>query len=100
MLARARAAAGGAGAFEVVKSEEEWRRLLTPAQYKVLRDHGTERAFTSPLDKEKRAGVFRCAGCERDLFASATKFDSGTGGPASRPRCRVPSAPRTTPASS
>lgn len=83
LLARAPAAAGGkaAGPFEVVKTEEEWRRLLTPAQFYVLREHGTERAGTSPLDHEKRAGTFRCAGCARDLFSSATKFDSGTGWP-------------------
>jgi peptide-methionine (R)-S-oxide reductase len=81
MLARARAAAGGPGIFEVVRSAEEWQRLLTPAQYEVLREHGTERPFTSPLDKEKRAGLFRCAGCARDLFSSAAKFDSGTGWP-------------------
>jgi peptide-methionine (R)-S-oxide reductase len=79
------AVAGGAraatGTFEVTRAEEEWRRLLTPAQYEVLREHGTERPFTSPLDKEKRAGLFRCAGCARDLFSSAAKFDSGTGWP-------------------
>ena len=76
-----RAAPAGPGTFEVVRSEDEWRKLLTPAQYKVLREHGTERAGTSPLDHEKRAGIFRCAGCERDLFSSAAKFDSGTGWP-------------------
>ena len=79
------AVVGGAraatGTFEVTRAEEEWRRLLTPAQYEVLREHGTERPFTSPLDKEKRAGLFRCAGCARVLFSSAAKFDSGTGWP-------------------
>ena len=68
-------------AFEVARSDEEWRRLLTPAQYVVLRKHGTERAGTSPLDKEYRKGTFLCAGCALPLFSSATKFDSRTGWP-------------------
>jgi peptide-methionine (R)-S-oxide reductase len=67
--------------FEITKSEEEWRKILTPAQYDVLRDHGTERAFTSPLNDEKRAGLFHCAGCDLPVYSSATKFDSGTGWP-------------------
>ena len=67
--------------FEITRSDEEWRRLLTPEQYRVLRQHGTERAGTSPLDREKRAGTFVCAGCEQPLFSSETKFDSGTGWP-------------------
>jgi peptide-methionine (R)-S-oxide reductase len=67
--------------FEIAKSDEEWRKALTPAQYHVLRKHGTERAFTSPLDKEYGAGTYACAGCELPLFASTTKFDSGTGWP-------------------
>ena len=67
--------------FEITHTDAEWRKLLTPAQYDVLRGHGTERAFTSPLDREKRKGVFACAGCELDLFSSETKFDSGTGWP-------------------
>jgi len=67
--------------FEVEHSEAEWRKLLTPEQFDVLRQAGTERAFTSPLLNEHRAGVFACAGCERDLFSSTTKFDSGTGWP-------------------
>ena len=70
-----------AGTFEVVKTDAEWRRLLTPAQYDVLRGHGTEPAGSSPLDREKRKGVFACAGCELPLFSSETKFDSGTGWP-------------------
>ncbi len=70
-----------AASFEIVKSDAEWKRLLKPAQYKVLRQHGTERPFSSPLDREKRAGTFACAGCELPLFASQTKFDSGTGWP-------------------
>jgi peptide-methionine (R)-S-oxide reductase len=67
--------------FEITKSEDEWRKILTPAQYDVLRDHGTERAFTSPLNDEKRAGLFHCAGCDLPVYSSATKFDSGTGWP-------------------
>ena len=67
--------------FEIEKSDEEWRRILTPAQFDVLRRHGTERAGTSPLNKEKRKGTFACAGCDLPLFSSNTKFDSGTGWP-------------------
>ncbi len=67
--------------MDIPKSDEEWRARLTPEQYQVLRKHGTERAGTSPLNKEHRDGVFRCAGCGQDLFASSTKFDSGTGWP-------------------
>jgi len=67
--------------FEVTKSDADWRRALTPEQYRVLREHGTERAGTSPLDKEYGKGTFLCAGCELALFASDTKFDSRTGWP-------------------
>lgn len=67
--------------FEVTRSDAEWRKLLTSQQFYVLRNHGTERAFTSPLDKEYRAGTFSCAGCDLPLFASTTKFDSKTGWP-------------------
>lgn len=63
------------------RSDAEWQKLLTPDQYKVLRKHGTERAGTSPLNHEKRAGMFTCAGCGAPLFASETKFESGTGWP-------------------
>jgi peptide-methionine (R)-S-oxide reductase len=70
-----------AGPFEIEKSDDEWRRILTPAQYDILRRHGTERAGSSPLDKEKRKGVFACAGCDLPLFSSDTKFESGTGWP-------------------
>lgn len=66
---------------EIHYSEAEWRQRLSAAQYAVLRDHGTERPFSSPLDKEKRDGVFNCAGCALPLFSSKTKFDSGTGWP-------------------
>ena len=65
----------------IEKSDAEWRAELTPEQYRVLRQEGTERAFTSPLNDEKREGVFRCAGCGNELFSSETKFDSGTGWP-------------------
>jgi peptide-methionine (R)-S-oxide reductase len=61
--------------------DEEWRRLLAPAAYSVLRQEGTERPFTSPLNAEKRSGIYQCAGCALPLFASAAKFDSGTGWP-------------------
>jgi peptide-methionine (R)-S-oxide reductase len=67
--------------FAVSRSEEEWRRSLSPAQYRVLREHGTERAGSSPLDKEHGDGTYRCAGCGQPLFAADAKFDSGTGWP-------------------
>ena len=67
--------------FEIVKTPAEWRKILTTEQYYVLRDHGTERPFTSLLNDEKRAGTFHCAACELPLFSSKTKFDSRTGWP-------------------
>jgi peptide-methionine (R)-S-oxide reductase len=63
------------------KTDAEWQAELTPEQYRILRCHGTERAGTSPLNAEKRPGMFTCAGCGAPLFASDTKFDSGTGWP-------------------
>jgi peptide-methionine (R)-S-oxide reductase len=66
---------------EIGRTDEEWRKLLTPEQYSVLREDGTERPFTSPLNHEKRQGRFSCAGCDLAAFSSATKFDSGTGWP-------------------
>jgi peptide-methionine (R)-S-oxide reductase len=66
---------------KVEKDDGEWRRILSPEQFYVLRQHGTERAGTSPLDKEHRKGVFHCAGCGLPLFSSQAKFDSGTGWP-------------------
>jgi peptide-methionine (R)-S-oxide reductase len=63
------------------RTEAEWRQELTPEQYRVLREHGTERAGTSPLNNEKRAGTFVCAGCGQPLFESATKYESGSGWP-------------------
>ena len=62
-------------------TDDEWQQRLSPEQYKVLRCHGTERPGTSPLNREKRAGAYLCAGCGLELFPSATKFDSGTGWP-------------------
>ena len=67
--------------FPIEKSDDEWKRALSPEQYRVLRKHGTERAGTSPLDREKRPGTFVCAACGEALFDMQTKFDSGTGWP-------------------
>ena len=67
--------------FEVEKTDAEWRAQLTPQQYEILRKHGTERPWSSPLLKEHRKGMFLCAGCAQPLFLSATKFESGTGWP-------------------
>jgi len=69
------------GTFEVTHSDAEWRKLLSPEQFAVLRQSATERPFTSELLHEKRRGNFAGAGCDLDLFASSTKFDSGTGWP-------------------
>ena len=74
-------AAQPARAYEVTHSDAEWRKLLNGEQYQVLRKAGTERPFSSPLDREKRAGSFSCAGCALPLFSSKTKFNSGTGWP-------------------
>ena len=95
MISRRRFLAGGAGLvaafaavrrtigadFEVTHTDEEWRKLLTPDQFAVLRREETEPPFSSPLDHEKRRGTFACAGCRLPLFSSTTKFDSGTGWP-------------------
>ena len=79
---RAEAAPGeAAGGLQVVKSDEEWRQVLSKDAYRVLRDRKTERAGTSPLNLNKAAGTYRCAGCGKPLFPSATKFNSGTGWP-------------------
>ncbi|MBV6625782.1 MAG: peptide-methionine (R)-S-oxide reductase MsrB [Rivularia sp. (in: Bacteria)] len=67
--------------FKVNKSEEEWKQELTPEQFQVLRKHGTERAGTSPLDKNYDEGTYVCAACGQPLFTSETKFNSGTGWP-------------------
>ena len=79
-------ALGGCGraeakTFPVTLSDTEWKKRLTRDQYYVLRQAGTERSFTSPLDKEKRRGTFHCAGCDNPVYASAAKYDSGTGWP-------------------
>jgi peptide-methionine (R)-S-oxide reductase len=74
-------AAQAKGKFRISKTDAQWRRELTKAQYYVLREEGTERAFTSPLDKEKRKGTFVCAGCKNRVYSSAHKYNSGTGWP-------------------
>jgi peptide-methionine (R)-S-oxide reductase len=73
--------ARAAKAYEVTHTEADWKKMLTSDQFGVLRQAGTERPFSSPLDKEKRTGVFSCAGCKLALFSSTTKFDSRTGWP-------------------
>ena len=75
------APAAGQQAFEVTHTEADWRERLTPSQYRVLRQEGTERPYSSPLNDEHRAGTFACAGCGLPLFSSHTKFDSHTGWP-------------------
>ena len=67
--------------YPITHTDEEWRAKLSPAQYQVLRKHGTERAGTSPLNAEKRTGTFVCAGCGQPVYRSDTKFESGTGWP-------------------
>ncbi len=75
------AAAGSKEAFKIKKSPAEWKKLLTPMQYHVLREHGTERAFSSPLDKTYAEGTYHCAGCGQALYTSDTKYNSRTGWP-------------------
>lgn len=72
---------GPAETFEITKSPDEWRRILTPAQYKVLREADTERPRSSPLNEERRRGAYVCAGCALPVYASEAKFESGTGWP-------------------
>ncbi|MET3354418.1 peptide-methionine (R)-S-oxide reductase MsrB [Xanthobacter autotrophicus] len=74
-------AAQGDSDTKVVKSESEWRSCLTPEQFRITREHGTERAFTGPYWDEKRAGLYSCVACGTPLFRSETKYDSGTGWP-------------------
>ena len=91
LLSAAAAAAAGAaftgrpatakGDFEITRTEAEWRAMLTPAEYRVLRDEGTERAFTSPLDKFWEDGTYHCKGCDLPVYSSKHKYDSGTGWP-------------------
>jgi peptide-methionine (R)-S-oxide reductase len=78
---RFRLAAATEGTFEVTKTPEEWKKILTPEQFATLREEATERPFTSALNEEKRKGTFSCAGCDLPLYASETKYDSGTGWP-------------------
>lgn len=73
--------AASKGSFTVSHTEDEWRKLLTPEQFNVLREQGTEYPGTSPLLEEHRKGTFSCAGCDQPLFSSTTKFESGTGWP-------------------
>jgi peptide-methionine (R)-S-oxide reductase len=80
-LAEPHAVKAASHPYEVTHSDEEWRNLLSPEQYQVLRREGTERPFTSALLEEHRAGTFGCAGCDLPLFSSKTKFESGTGWP-------------------
>lgn len=75
------AAPAAAEKFPVERTDAEWQKRLTPDQYAVLRQDGTERPFTSPLLHEERRGNFACAGCDLDLYSSTTKYDSGTGWP-------------------
>ena len=81
LLGACSAAPAAAKSFPKGRSDAEWRRVLTAEQFHVLRQAGTERAFTSPLNAEKRKGTFVCAGCANPLYSSAHKFDSGTGWP-------------------
>ncbi len=81
MLAACGSAPAQAKSFPITRSDAQWRKRLTREEYRILRKAGTERAFTSPLDKEKRKGTFVCAGCGNKLYSSATKYDSKTGWP-------------------
>lgn len=69
------------GDFEVSRSDAEWRAMLSDLEYKVMRENGTERAFSSPLDANKADGIYHCRGCDQALYSSETKFESGTGWP-------------------
>lgn len=75
------AAAQAKGSFDITKTEAEWRKILHPDRFQVLRKHATEPAGTSPLNNEHRRGTYHCAGCDLPLYASETKFESGTGWP-------------------
>lgn len=81
LLAVAPRGTRAATGFEITRTDAEWRAMLSPEAYAVLREEGTEQPFTSALLEEHRAGVFTCAGCALDLFSSETKFESGTGWP-------------------
>ena len=69
------------GDFEIMRSEAEWRALLSPSEYAVMREEETERAFSSPLNEEKRPGLYHCKGCDLALYDASAKYDSGTGWP-------------------
>lgn len=75
------ASRAASGSFEVTRTEAEWKAMLSDLEYKVMREEGTERAFTSPLNDETRSGTFLCKGCDLPLYASEHKFKSGTGWP-------------------
>jgi peptide-methionine (R)-S-oxide reductase len=77
----ARAAEEKTMTFEITKTEDEWKKTLSPEAFQVLRKHGTERAGTSPLDKKYDPGMYNCAGCDLPVYSSETKFNSGTGWP-------------------
>ena len=74
-------ASADAGQFEVTKTEAEWKAILTKEQFAILREHDTEKPFTSALNNEKRKGIFHCAGCDLAVYSSEAKYDSGTGWP-------------------
>ena len=78
---RGKAVAEPTGRFPLSLTDAQWRKKLTPVQYDILREAGTERAFTSPLNDEHHRGTFTCAGCDQKLYSSETKYDSGTGWP-------------------
>ena len=78
LVSRGQAASGS---FEVTRSEAEWKAMLSDIEYRVMREEGTERAFTSPLNDLKTAGLYHCRGCDLPLYSSEHKFDSGTGWP-------------------
>ena len=92
---RSSSPAEAAERFEVTRTPAEWRRLLGPQRYSVLREAATERAGSSPLDREKRRGTFLCAGCDLPVYSSGAKFDSGTGWPSFT--APLPNAVRTRP---
>ena len=81
LIARGAPAFAAGGRFAVMHSPAQWKKILGPIRYPVLREAATERPFSSPLNREHRRGIFSCAGCNRKLFSSATKFESGTGWP-------------------
>lgn len=79
--AAARIATAAEGTFEVSRTEAEWKSMLTSQEYRVMREEGTEQAYSSPLNDEKRDGMFLCKGCDLPLYSSEHKYDSGTGWP-------------------